>query len=55
MTRNKDLLLILERREDDDYCIQDILELEIDSHFPSLTRESVIVWLEDHGVVFEDD
>jgi hypothetical protein len=48
-------MLILERYEDDEYKMQDGLNLEIDAHMLPLTRESIITWLEDFGVVFQDD
>ena len=53
--KNKDMLLILESYEDDEYRMQDGLVLEIDTHLPPLTRASVIAWLEDHGVEFEEE
>jgi hypothetical protein len=53
--KNKDMLLILESYEDDEYRMQDGLNLEIDTHLPPLTRASIITWLEDRGVVFQDE
>lgn len=49
------MMLILERYEDDEYKMQDGLNLEIDTHFPPLTRTSLITWLEDFGIVFEPE
>jgi hypothetical protein len=41
--------------DDDEWKIEDCLLLEIVTHIPPLTKTSIIVWLEDHGVVFEDE
>ena len=55
MSDNEGMLFILEQYENDEYRMQDGLTLDEDDHLPPLTRESVIAWLEDHGVVFQTE
>ena len=55
--KNKGMNLNLERYDPDDseWKIEDCLLLEIDTNMPPLTKTSIIAWLADHGVEFEDE